>query len=214
MNARTIAIAAAALALSAAVPSMAATIRLDTTAYSSTGGEFKVTVMSGYVGEIGGPSAIAANTFETFCLEHGEYFRPGDIYNVTLNTAAVGASGSDPLDARTAFLYTRFREGSLAGFDYNAAGRTASTLALQQAIWFLEDEAGGSNNAFVAQANAAVAIGGEWFGRGIGNVRVMNLSNGEFPNAQDQLTIIPLPATAGMGAAGLLIVGARRRRSR
>jgi hypothetical protein len=209
------------LALSAGLASsaMAGTIRLDTTAYSAgVGGEFQATVLSGYVGEVGGAASLSASTFETFCLEHQEEFRPGDTYNVTLNTAAVFGGtdgGEDPIDDRTAFLYTRFREGTLPGFDYSAAGRQASSGQLQNAIWFLEDEQGGVNNAFVALANAAVAVGGEWYGQGIGNVRVMNMSNAEFPHAQDQLTLIsiPLPSAAGLAGLGLGAGLIRRRRA-
>ncbi len=196
---------------------MAGSIRLDQSSYSSgVGGEFKATQLTGYVGELGGTGSLSAGSFETFCLEYGEHFRPGDTYNVSLNTAAVFGGtdgGADPIDARTAFLYTRFRQGTLAGFDYSDAGRQASSGQLQNAIWYLEEEAGGVNNAFVALANAAVAVGGEWYGQGIGNVRVMNLSNAEFEHAQDQLTLIPLPSAAGLAGLGLGAGLIRRRRA-
>jgi hypothetical protein len=196
---------------------MGGSIRLDTTSYSAgVGGEFQATVLSGYVGEVGGAASLSAGTFETFCLEHQEEFRPGDTYNVTLNTAAVFGGtdgGADPIDARTAFLYTRFRQGTLAGFDYSAAGRQASSGDLQNAIWYLEEEQGGVNNQFVALANAAVAPGGAWDGQGIGNVRVMNMSNEEFPHAQDQLTMIPLPSAAALAGLGLGAGLIRRRRA-
>jgi hypothetical protein len=208
-------IPAAALIIGAAASAQADSIRLDTSTYSSgIGGEFRATQISGYAGQLGGSTSLSAGSFQTFCLEHGENFRPGDIYNLTLNTAAVfggTGGGSDPLDDRTAYLYTMFRAGTLAGYDYGA-GRQASAGQLQDAIWFLEAEAGGVNNGFVALANAAVSFGGDWYGRGLGNVRVLNLSNEEFLHAQDQLTMIPLPLAASMGLAGIPGLALRRRR--
>lgn len=211
---------AAALVATAAGAASASTIRLDTTSFSSgSGGEFKATALTGFVGITGDATSFGGSTFQTFCLESHENFRPGQVYNVTLNTGAVSATrGFDALDARTAFLYTRFREGSLSGFDFSSeSARRNSAGRLQKAIWYLEDESGGENNSFVALANAAIAVGGEWFGVGMGNVRVMNLSNTEFPFAQDQLTLItvPLPtaAAAGLAGFGLLATGRTRRRS-
>lgn len=196
----------------------AGVVKLETTAYSfNPGGEFKVTPISGDAGLVGLPADLSADTFETFCLEASEQYRPGNNYNFTINVGAVqgGQSGQtvpgfDPLDARTAYLYFNFRMGTLSGFDYSAAGRAASAEALQKAIWYIEGETG-VNNAFVALADAAVS-GGQWVG--IGNVRVLNLSDSEFPNAQDQLTIIRDIPTPGAGVLALvgLIAASRRRR--
>lgn len=195
------------------------TIRMSQGPFSAgNGGEFVAQPLTGNVGVVGLPADIAAGTFETFCVEENELFRPGDVYNFVINTGAVQGgvagqdppgSGFDPLDARTAYLYHHFRYGTLGLFDYGA-GRQASAADLQQAIWYIEQE-GGTNNYFVALAEAAIGAGA-W--SGIGDVRVLNLSNGEFPNAQDQLTIvqfIPTPgAVALMGMGGLL--AARRKR--
>jgi len=197
---------AGALALAANAAS-AASIRLDTSKYSlSPGGEFTATVLSGNAGLVGDASSLGAGSFQTFCLEYHEKFTPGSILNVVLNTAASSATqGLDPIDPRTAFLYTRFREGSLPGYDYSSTtARKASGSQLQRAIWYLEDEAGGADNAFVALANAAVSIGGEWYGMGLGDVRAMNLFSSDGTSRQDQLTIVaPLPPGAITGLAGL-----------
>ncbi len=188
-------------------------IRLDSSAFSAgVGGEFTATPLSGNVGLTGLAGDLSADSFQTFCMEYNEHFRPGNIFTVVLNTGAVGGgdpSGFDPLDPRTAYLYTLFRTGALGIYNYGGT-RESTARALQRAIWFIEDEEGGANNAFVALANAAVAPGGDWYGRGLGNVRVMNLYNENGTRAQDQLTLIPAPgALALLGLAGL---GAARRR--
>ncbi len=56
-------------------------------------------------------------------------------------TASPGRRGGDPLDPRTAYLYTKFVSGTLAGYDYTpSTGRIFSAKALQDVIWYIEDE--------------------------------------------------------------------------
>ena len=64
-------------------------------------------------------------------------------------------------------------------------GADTSAKALQEAIWFLENEPGGVANDYVTTAKKMVA-NGIW--PGLGDVRVMNLGR-----AQDQLTVAPVP---------------------
>lgn len=188
-------------------------IRLDTSAYSAgVGGEFTATPLSGNVGLTGLASDVSGGSFQTFCMEYDEHFRPGNVFTVVINTGAVGGdvpSGFDPLDARTAYLYTLFRTGALGAYHYGGS-RQDTARDLQRAIWYIEDENGGANNAFVALANAAVAPGGAWHGRGIGDVRVMNLYNHDGSRAQDQLTLVPAPGV--MALVGLVGMTAGRRR--
>lgn len=188
-------------------------IRLDTSPYSAgVGGEFTATPLSGNVGLTGLASDLSGDSFQTFCMEYDEHFHPGNVFTVVINTGAVGGdvpSGFDPLDERTAYLYTLFRTGALGTYNYGGS-RQDTARALQRAIWFIEDENGGANNSFVALANAAVAPGGDWYGRGIGDVRVMNLYNHDGSRAQDQLTIVPTPGVLAL--VGLAGVRAGRRR--
>jgi hypothetical protein len=177
----------------------------------------------------------AGTVMNTFCLEYHENFTPGSSYYAVLGTAAISggmdwaggvygqgplspSGGSDPLDARTAFLYTKFMEGD---------SRFTDQTKLQNAIHYIEAEfcnAGviGPKNSYVLLAEQAVAEGGEWYGMGLGNVRVMTLwkyfSNGVYSGyAQDQLVMVsPVPAPAAVLLAGLgsVMVGwLRRRRS-
>jgi len=215
---------------------------------NNDGGEFKAYSISG-----GLPFAnqaanvqLAANTFQTFCVEYSEEFNDSQTLYAQINTASRfgGAGGAmpdpahpgmtfDPLDARTAFLYTKFSHGNLAGYNYTSgAGRSATAGQLQKAIWYLEQEIpsldAGDTLAlsWVSLANTAVAVGGEWDGMGIGNVRILNLwtdaTHQDWDHrAQDQLVILdappqiatPLPgvATGGLALMGGLVLGRRRR---
>jgi hypothetical protein len=162
-------------------------IKVDDYNNSNSGGPFKVDNQT-----VGKP-----DNWLTFCIETNEFLNFGvklQVVGIT-NKAVLGGAGGgngsqDLLDARTAYLYTEYRK---------MGGSTNATVnnAYQNAIWYIEGE-GGSNNSLVAQANLAVAVGGSWYGKGLGQVRVMNLVWGENSSgykkgdrAQDLLTIVP-----------------------
>lgn len=160
------------------------------------GGPFNATVVSGPIGNYQNN-----DVFVTFCLEAQESLNFNIPYNVVVNDRAilggVGPAG-DPLAPATAWLYTQWMNGSIASTQANA-------VAVQQAIWFLENEAGGVNNAF---AVAALASG--W--TTIGNVRVLNLTASTGKIAQDVLVMTPAPAAAGLVFVGLGLIGWFRRK--
>lgn len=197
-------------ACAAASVASGAMIRLDTSALSNgSGGEFTATPSAGFLGLTGLFADLSPDTFQTFCMETSEQFAPGTTYVGVINSGAVAGSEPsmfDAIDPRTAFLYTNFRLGTLVGYDYGA-GRNASAGDLQNAIWFIEGE-GGANNAFVALANTAVGTG-SWIG--LGDVRVVNIVDGDGNRKQDQLTLIPAPSALALAGAGLLAASRRRR---
>lgn len=186
---------------------------LNTGPYSALpGGEFTLVPSTGFLGITGMASDMGLNSFQTFCIEVNEHFSPGGTYNMNVNTVSImGGSGgpSYPLDERTAYLYSNFRSGTLAGYDYTPAGRQASAGALQAAIWYIQGgQSGGSNNGFVALAESAISSG-SW--SGIGDVRILNVYDGNGGLGQDQLTIVPVPGAGALLGIGGLMASRRRR---
>ena len=238
-----------------AVQAATVVLHYDTNNYSAGGGgEFRATLVgvANSVEQAAGvkvsnPSApVGATVYQTFCMETNEFFTPDATYYVRVNTAAVngGSGGSlptgdpisggpgDPLDPRTAYLFTRFSDGTLASLGYNytlGSGRSTTASALQQAIWYIEQEISGplSGLALTFYNTANTAVNGPsptW--AGLGNVRVLNVysdSNLTQRN-QDQLVLIqpsgappvvPLPAAVWSGGLILVaLVGKQVRRGR
>src|SRR4051812_4592311 len=127
-------------------------IQLQDSYGSTNGGEFRAigqgdfTVTPGRTGTaFQGPVAAAANLFGTFCVEKFEHIGFATSYAAAVNTTtdstsssyAGGAHGgfNDPLDAKTAYLYTHFiNQNLLTAYDYaTAANRTNDANALQTA---------------------------------------------------------------------------------
>ena len=153
--------------------------------------------------------------FQTFCIEANEYFSPGTSYSVGISPNAMYGSqppNGDPISIGTAWLYSQFAAGTLSGYTYAyGSGRASSTSAgaLQEAIWWLEDESGGVKNSFVTAAEAALSLNDTTIknnANGAYGVYALNLGN---PGAvQDQLVIVPEATTMVAGALLLLPLGA------
>lgn len=193
------------------------------------GGEFSWT---------GSGGANNVGSFISFCIEINENVAPGSEYRFEVNDEAVrgGAGGGnpDPLDSKTAALFTAFTLGTLGNFsstgsiNFNSETYTRQdqAAAMQMAIWSLEDEVS-SVDAVTAGlttdqilADKIEALADDYLAQAmvldtgiIGNVRVLNLSplNSNGYN-QDMLILIPLPQAGALAAIGLAGLAVRRRR--
>ena len=236
---------AALLLAGLAQSSFAATIRISSAGAgyrTGPGGEFKVTDVSGSI--VAGvlpfydSKAIVGGGIEVFCIEYNEFISLPGTYTATVSAGAIygGVAGgidhdSNPLtpttdlvSVGTAYLYSLFARGVLGGYDYTpGAGRAASATALQNAIWWLEDEitlsaSAIAANPFLTAAFAAYGTPGAGVGDVAGgaktnntlySVGVLNLG-GATPDKQDQL-IYGVPdggltiALLGLGLSGVAL---------
>jgi len=195
---------------------------------SGPGGEFQAAIADWTFTPVDLPGG--AYDFETFCLERSEFLRFNQIYYVGFSDAAIfggvggqdpPGSGSDPLDPMTAYLYSQFITGSLSGYEYtDVSDRIASADALQDAIWYIENEISalptGLATTFYNDADDTVN-GSSPTWSGLGTVQVMNVyssSTLECGVAQDQLVMRPIPAPGAiiLGGIGVVFVGWMRRR--
>jgi hypothetical protein len=176
--------------------------------------------LDAYGGMGGGEFTIDAEglgVFRSFCLEGNEYLDLGQNYYYTVSDSAkaggIGGGSPDPISLGTAWLYSQFRAGTLAGYDYTPGpGRQASALNLQLAIWFLEDESASIDptNPFYVAAQAMFADPKADNGGFVYGVTVLNIweTADQQGYIQDQLALVPEPTTILAGALLLLPFGA------
>jgi len=172
--------------------------------------------------------------FETFCIETGVDFTPGNwggpTYSYTLGQVAqpipaAGAGSAIALTKGAAWLYFEFAKGILSGFDYTyGAGRMTDDNLLQSALWtFQGNQTYGSyvpatalNNTFYADAlnafgNSSAAADAGYTGS---SVQILSLWDNSDNAAQNQLVLTgdtnptPTPSVPDGGSTAALLGGA------
>jgi hypothetical protein len=132
--------------LAVASPAAANQLQVSFGPYQNgSGGEFTLTVLNpdGWL-DLSDYSALTstATSFQSFCIEIGEPIYNGGIYDAALSLNA--SEFNDPISTGTALLYAAFATGAMGAYydyaDVTPGGRDGSAIALQEAIWILEDE--------------------------------------------------------------------------
>lgn len=225
------AVAGLLLAAAPAFADLTSTIKVSNS-YGTTGaGEYLIT----YSGFDNVPVSLGTDPhgrFETFCLERNERLNRHSTFYVDFTDGArnggAGGPNPDPISNETAFLYSEFISGDLDSYIYDTSsgitGRVRSANALQNAIWYLEQEITNKYNRlngtekdlldqFLADAYANA-------GDNIGMVRAMNVYKhaNQTCFAQDLLVMfeepekVPAPGAVALGMLGLSMTGWARRR--
>jgi len=179
--------------------------------------------------------------FNTFCLETNEFIYLSNPYHVGSITGVAIANNfdplkgyqsaldGDPLDSRTAYLYSRFMAGTL-NFHGNNMTDPRVANALQRAIWFIEQEYGNTNadwspnwsqsakDTYLGSTSDPTGLLAQQFfddanannNGTLYNVQVINVIDG---NRQDML-VVPEPGVLILLCISLSSVGLAARRYR
>jgi hypothetical protein len=186
--------------------------------YGFEGGEYNLT----HTGLGFTPVGLnSSNPFESFCVERDELLSFDTVNYAALNTAAVeggtGGGSPDPLDPKTAYLYSAFVTGTLPLYVYDVSDggalRSSAADDLQLVMWYIEEESpiswtpGDLSRRDIWYQLATANAGGS-----IGNVRVLNMYRDAQGTelVQDLLVMLPEPSSLGLLLLGGLLAARRK----
>lgn len=185
------------------VPAVASPdLQVDPGTYQSGGGGlFKVTVFN-TITNGAATESLSPSIIQTFCVENDEYISWGGQYYAQLNTVAIGGGvggpSPDPLDPKTAWLYTQYLD-DLFPVALKIDSNTDAGL-LQNAMWHIEQELSDPSNPYVQYAN----LNCDW--TTTHDIRVLNLwQYADYTGAKQDVVarIDPIPAPGALLLAGL-----------
>ena len=146
---------------------------------------------AGYVDTVTKNVLGLSGTFQTFCVEHGEFVYPNTKFDVALSQNSIYTG--KPLTLGAAWLYHQFQIGQLQGYDY---GSRTTVQALQDAIWyFMGVGTHDLNNPFIVlgDANGALTPNQGQIPVAVINIWALGHLNEYDYRRQDMLVCVPEP---------------------
>ncbi|MBL1216822.1 MAG: hypothetical protein D8M59_04935 [Planctomycetes bacterium] len=160
-------------------------------------------------GDYAGPGADGE--FITFCIEVTQNIGYGNEYEfIVADPSDAPIPGSGMGDAKALLM------AELFGRHYSDSFNNDDAYSFQAAVWeiVMDDGLALDDGDFrIRNGGAALDTAQDWLDSLDGTGQTMQLAAMTSASVQDQLFIVPSPASGMLAAAGLLLVGTRRRRA-
>jgi hypothetical protein len=182
----------------------------------SPAGEYKVVTSGASFVANYDSKAIFGNGFSTFCIDRYDSFTYGVAYNATLSSYLWAGTGNK-LSLGSAYLYSQFALGTLAGYSYTGTtARNTSADWLQKTLWALEGQGYSSvlaaSNPFYNQLVTMFGstAGAQADANGAYGVKVLQLTDDCDEIKQSQLVLCnpPVPHTTPIPEPSTVVAGA------
>jgi len=113
--------------------------------YTGGDGEFNISPINSLGSGYGAADLYNNNFgslgFGSFCIDRAVYINVPGQYSATVYSSGIDPNNGNQISLGTAWLFSQFATGTLAGYNYTpGAGRSSSAYELQIAIWILEGQ--------------------------------------------------------------------------